>query len=305
MKDINIQLRFLGEETISSTAGMSLPDIPGLLALARSCSRDSKRMEMREAGHGPRLAGTTGRERENHQGQPQPVLRNTFPLRSTRGRLLAQAHDLEYVRDLGLIDAGEPPRIANPIYAEVVPPGAGLHPAKQPGRAGGVVRGRRRQLGHGQAANGVRHLLRGAFRALAGALLEYPEAGPQLILQAYLHRVVNGGGRIEREYGLGRGRTDLLVLWPREPGQPSDLWERFVVECKVLRDSDRKSLAWTVRAGRGADVRLHGQVRGGGKTSGGDRPPRRRGGDRRSGTAPGSPSGCAPWGSAPPLRRAR
>ena len=35
---------------------------------------------------------------------------------------------------------------------------------------------------------------------------EYPEAGPQLILQAYLNRVVNGGGRIEREYGLARGR---------------------------------------------------------------------------------------------------
>ena len=29
--------------------------------------------------------------------------------------------DLEYLRDLGLIDGGEPPRIANPIYAEVVP----------------------------------------------------------------------------------------------------------------------------------------------------------------------------------------
>ena len=72
---------------------------------------------------------------------------------------------------------------------------------------------------------------------------DYREAGPQLILQAYLQRVVNGGGRIEREYGLGRGRTDLLVLWPREAGQTSDLWERFVVECRVLRDSDRKSLA--------------------------------------------------------------
>ena len=60
---------------------------------------------------------------------------------------------------------------------------------------------------------------------------------------------MNGGGRIEREYGLGRGRTDLLVLWPREAGQPSDLWERFVVECKVLRDSDRKSLEWTVERG--------------------------------------------------------
>ena len=31
------------------------------------------------------------------------------------------------------------------------------------------------------------------------------EAWPQILLQAYLHRVVNGGGRIEREYGLGRG----------------------------------------------------------------------------------------------------
>ena len=49
--------------------------------------------------------------------------------------------------------------------------------------------------------------------------------------------------------GWGRGRTDLLVLWPREAGQPSDLWERFVVECKVLRDSDRKSLEWTVEKG--------------------------------------------------------
>ena len=41
----------------------------------------------------------------------------------------------------------------------------------------------------------------------SGRFDEYPEAGPQLILQAYLQRVVNGGGRIEWEYGLGRGRT--------------------------------------------------------------------------------------------------
>ena len=57
--------------------------------------------------------------------------------------------------------------------------------------------------------------------------------------QAYLQRVVNGGGRIEREYGLGRGRTDLLMLWPSERDQPYDLWRRFVIECKVLRDSAR------------------------------------------------------------------
>ena len=43
---------------------------------------------------------------------------------------------------------------------------------------------------------------------------DYQEAGPQLLLQAYLQRIVNGGGRIEREYGLGSGRTDLLIVWP-------------------------------------------------------------------------------------------
>ena len=47
------------------------------------------------------------------------------------------------------------------------------------------------------------------------ARFDYAEAGPQLLLQAFLQRIVNSGGRIEREYGLGRGRTDLLVLWPR------------------------------------------------------------------------------------------
>ena len=78
---------------------------------------------------------------------------------------------------------------------------------------------------------------------------DYREAAPQLILQAYLQRIVNGGGRIEREYGLGRGRTDLLVLWPQETGQPYDLWRRFVIECKVLRDSNRRSMEATVERG--------------------------------------------------------
>ena len=36
---------------------------------------------------------------------------------------------------------------------------------------------------------------------------EYEEAWPRILLQAFLHRVANGGGRIGREYGLGRGRV--------------------------------------------------------------------------------------------------
>ncbi|NOT58614.1 MAG: ATP-binding protein [Acidobacteria bacterium] len=66
---------------------------------------------------------------------------------------------------------------------------------------------------------------------------DYKEAGPQLLLQAFLHRIVNGGGRIEREYGLGRGRTDLLVIWPYPKGV-----QRIVLELKVLRKALEKTI---------------------------------------------------------------
>ena len=183
-----------------------------------------------------------------HKLEEARVRRVVEPILSG-GEARHQVRDLEYVRDLGLIDAGEPPRIANPIYAEVVPRELGyILQSSLDVQAAWYV--------DGDGSLNMTRLLT-AFRTFfgehsehwLGRFSDYPEAGPQLILQAYLHRVVNSGGRIEREYGLGRGRTDLLVLWPREPGQPSDLWERFVVECKVLRDSDRKSPAWTVERG--------------------------------------------------------
>ena len=183
-----------------------------------------------------------------HKLEEARVRRVVEPILSG-GEARHDGRDLEYVRDLGLIDASEPPRIANPIYAEVVPRELGyiLQSSLDVQAAWYVDDDGRLDMTRLLTAFGTffgehsEHWL--------GRFSEYPEAGPQLILQAYLHRVVNGGGRIEREYGLGRGRTDLLVLWPREAGQPSELWERFVVECKVLRDSDRKSLAWTVERG--------------------------------------------------------
>ena len=165
------------------------------------------------------------------------------------GEVQHDGRDLEYVRDLGLLAPDSPPRIANPIYREVVPRELGY-----------VLQDsldiQARWYVDDDGGLNMTKLLT-AFRTFFGEHAEhwlghlgaYREAAPQLILQSYLQRVVNGGGRIEREYGLGRGRTDLLVLWPRESGQPSDLWERFVVECKVLRDSDRKSLEWTVEKG--------------------------------------------------------
>ena len=183
-----------------------------------------------------------------HKLEEERVQRVVEPILSG-GEVRHHARDLEYVRDLGLIAAADPPRIANPIYREVVPRELGY-----------VLQSsldiQARWYVDDDGGLNMTKLLT-AFRTFFGEHAEhwlghlgaYREAAPQLILQSYLQRVVNGGGRIEREYGLGRGRTDLLVLWPREAGQPSDLWERFVVECKVLRDSDRKSLARTVECG--------------------------------------------------------
>ena len=183
-----------------------------------------------------------------HKLEEERVRRVVEPILSG-GEARRQVRDLEYLRDLGLIDGGEPPRMANPIYAEVAPRELGyiLQSSLDVQTAWYVDGAGRLDLTKLLAAFGT--FFREHSEHWLGRFSEYPEAGPQLILQAYLHRVVNGGGRIEREYGLGRGRTDLLVLWPREPGQPSDLWERFVVECKVLRDSDRKSLESTVERG--------------------------------------------------------
>ena len=63
---------------------------------------------------------------------------------------------------------------------------------------------------------------------------DYAEAGPQLLLQAYLQRIVNGGGYIDREYGLGRKRTDLLIRKPLTVGYGGPV-QRIVLELKVKR----------------------------------------------------------------------
>jgi len=42
---------------------------------------------------------------------------------------------------------------------------------------------------------------------------DYKEAAPHLILQAFLQRIINGGGSIDREYATGRMRMDLCVRY--------------------------------------------------------------------------------------------
>ena len=183
--------------------------------------------------------------------QEDRVRRVVEPLLSGGDERAFSARDLEYVRDLGLIARDNPPRIANPIYAEVVPreltyaAQAGLvqDPAWYIDADGGLDVDKLLAAFQTFFREHSEHWL-GRF--------DYVEAGPQLLLQSFLQRVVNSGGRIEREYGLGRGRTDLLVVWPRgEPSNPESTVDKFVIECKVLH----KSLERTVREGLEQTVR--------------------------------------------------
>ena len=167
------------------------------------------------------------------------------PLLSGGDERAFSSRDLEYTRDLGLIAQHGPLRIANPIYAEVVP--RELTQAAQAGLVEDATW--YTDAGGGLDADKLLAAFQAFFREHSEHWMgrfNYAEAGPQLLLQAFLQRVVNSGGRIEREYGLGRKRTDLLIVWPR--GGVSAMEsnaDRFVIECKVLH----KNLERTIREG--------------------------------------------------------
>jgi hypothetical protein len=55
---------------------------------------------------------------------------------------------------------------------------------------------------------------------------DFTEAFPHLVLMAFLQRVTNGEGRIEREYAAGRGRMDLAIEY-------KGAWN--IIEIKLLR----------------------------------------------------------------------
>ncbi|MFT3775670.1 MAG: AAA family ATPase [Minicystis sp.] len=142
--------------------------------------------------------------------------------------------DVLYCRDLGLLARNKPLRIANPIYHEVL---ARLLAGSVEEQV--LAEPRSFVLPDGRLA--FRRLLRefAAFWREHGDVLAtgmpYHEVAPQLVLMAYLQRVVNGGGVIDREYGIGRGRIDLLVRWPYRKPDGTKAVQRRALEMKVWR----------------------------------------------------------------------
>ena len=169
----------------------------------------------------------------------EPRVRGVIELLLSGGQSAADLprDDLEYVRDLGLIRIDGGVAIANPLYQEVIPRELTYttEATLAADAAWYVERGGRLQADKLLAA------FQEFFREHSEHWVErfqYREAGPQLLLQAFLHRIVNSGGRIEREYGLGRMRTDLLIIWPAGAAV-----QKIVIECKLLHGSLDRTLA--------------------------------------------------------------
>ncbi len=136
--------------------------------------------------------------------------------------------DIQYAVDLGLIHRKPQLTVANAIYKEIIP--RMLTEATQdalPFQTHWYV------LPDGRLdMNKLMTAFQEFFREHSEHWVErfdYKEAGPHLLMQAFLQRIVNSGGRIDREYGLGRRRTDLLIIWKYSTGV-----QKVVIELKIL-----------------------------------------------------------------------
>ena len=143
--------------------------------------------------------------------------------------------DLQYIEDLGLIRLRPELTISNRIYREVLPreitsPIQTVLHYPQP-----WFLTQERKLDIDKLLSAFQQF----FREHSDAWMvgfSFKEAGPQLLMQAFLQRIVNGGGRINREYGLGLKRTDLFIEWPIDEGQGFyGPVQRVVIELKLLK----------------------------------------------------------------------
>jgi hypothetical protein len=146
--------------------------------------------------------------------------------------------DIEYAQDLGLIShTAKHLTIANPIYQEIIPRELtnSTQQTLTQSSSWSVQPSGRLDMPK-LMANFQQFFRENSEHWLAGTT--YKEAAPHLLLQAFLQRIIHGGGRVEREYGLGRGRTDLLIIWPYGEGQV----QREVLELKIFRSSLDKTI---------------------------------------------------------------
>ena len=138
--------------------------------------------------------------------------------------------DIHYLIDLGLcrMTPNGGLTIANPIYREVLPRALTFtSEASMPQMTPTWLHPDGR-LNPEQLRDAFLAFWRQHGQPLLGSA-PYHEIAPHLVLMAFLHRVVNGGGTLEREYAIGRGRMDLCLRYGAVT---------LGIELKVWRDGE-------------------------------------------------------------------
>ncbi len=135
--------------------------------------------------------------------------------------------DVDYVVDLGLVVKDKQLRVANRIYREIIPRQLTYSDQLTISQETEWYMQPDGRLDMDKLLTAFQEFFREHFESWIKGF-DYAEAGPQLLLQAFLQRIINGGGRVEREYGLGRKRTDLLVIWSHPKGT-----QKAVIELKL------------------------------------------------------------------------
>ena len=129
-----------------------------------------------------------------------------------RSELTYNDDDYRYVTDLGLLRVDRGALVpANPMYAEII--GRYLSRGEQDAMMRSVPETPWVKE-DGLDMAGLMAAFQQFWRENSGAdrdIMGYRESVPHLVLMAFLQRVTNGGGHINREMAVGTGRLDLCV----------------------------------------------------------------------------------------------
>ncbi len=142
--------------------------------------------------------------------------------------------DLQYVIDLGLVSNGALTGvvIANPIYREILPRAlTSITMASIP-----LLKPTWLNADGSLNPDRLLEAFLDFWRQHGQPLLQsapYHEIAPHLVMMAFLQRVVNGGGTLEREYAIGSDRMDLYLRYGSV---------RMAFELKVWRDGRKDPL---------------------------------------------------------------
>lgn len=132
--------------------------------------------------------------------------------------------DVQYVRDLGLVKRDEF-KIANPIYQEIIP--RALTSVLQTMISDKIAWycDKNGNLDMNKVLERFTHW----YRENSQTWFTHYESGPHMLLMAFLDRLVNGGGDVQREFALGSRRADIVVFWKQQ---------RILIEVKIYHGAD-------------------------------------------------------------------